>query len=43
MARDNFLEKCDGPSRTPKTFVELKNIYLNSAYNKKKQIKILKR
>jgi hypothetical protein len=34
MARDNFLEKNDGPSRTPKTFVELKNIYPNSIYNK---------
>jgi len=34
MARDSFLEKSDGPSRTPKTFVELKNIYLNFVYNK---------
>jgi hypothetical protein len=34
MARDNFLEKSDGPSKTLKTFVELKNIYPNSIYNK---------
>jgi hypothetical protein len=33
MARNNFLEKSDGPSKTPKTFVELKNIYPNSIYN----------
>ncbi len=34
MARDSFLEKSDGPSKTPKTFVELKNIYPNFVYNK---------
>jgi hypothetical protein len=34
MARDSFLKKSDGPSRTPKTFAKLKNIYVNFAYNK---------
>jgi hypothetical protein len=34
IARANFLEKSDGPFRTPKTFVELKNIYPNFVYNK---------
>jgi hypothetical protein len=34
MERDNFLEKSDGPSKTPKTFVEFKNIYPTSIYNK---------
>jgi len=33
MARDNFFEKSDEPSRTPKTFVELKNVYPNSINN----------
>jgi hypothetical protein len=36
MARDSFLKKSDGPSKTPKTFVELKNIYPNFVYNKGK-------
>jgi hypothetical protein len=35
MARDSLLEKNDGPSRTPKTFVEFKNIYLIFVYNKR--------
>jgi len=34
MARNNFLKKSDGPSRTPKMFAKLKNIYLNHIYNK---------
>jgi len=34
MARDNFFKKSDGPFRTPKTFIKLKNIYLNFVYNK---------
>jgi hypothetical protein len=35
MARDNFLKKSDGPSRTPKAFAKLKNIYPNYVYNKR--------
>jgi hypothetical protein len=35
MVRDSFLEKSDGPFRTPKTFTEFKNIYLNFVYNKR--------
>jgi hypothetical protein len=35
MARDNFFEKSDGPFRTPKTFVELKNVHPNFVYNKR--------
>jgi hypothetical protein len=38
MAKNNFLDKSDGPSKTPKTFVELKNIYLNSVYNNKNKL-----
>jgi hypothetical protein len=34
MARAKFLEKSDRPFKTPKTFVELKNIYLIFVYNK---------
>ncbi len=34
MARDNFLEKNNGPSRIPKTFAKLRNIYPNHVYNK---------
>jgi hypothetical protein len=34
MARDSFLKKSDGPSKTPKTFAEFKNIYVNFVYNK---------
>jgi hypothetical protein len=34
MARNNFLKKSDGPSRTPKMFAKLKNIYPNHIYSK---------
>jgi hypothetical protein len=35
MARNSFFDNSDGPSKTPKTFVKFKNIYLNFVYNKR--------
>jgi len=43
MARDNFLEKNDGPFRTPKTFARLKKNYSNFVYNKRTNYNIATR